>query len=326
MPAASKSACSNAAPSCCGGSAVTGSMGLDEWGLVGLTREQGLKRWSALFAGRPPVSRMTMSTSWGWVTWESDAKAAHIDRMAGRVPPPVLVEIAVSEPDSARGSLSPRSPTGSVTTTAWCGLTGLIAGGATSIWFWGVTVATLELAVASAAGVVAAGAVWQSLAASIRPPVRILTERDVAAAAVFEAAKVLTRVSDQLRIHQLANAQQNREAGETLLDQPPELGDAEYQLRRGLWALAAGRADDPRATLTAMTEYACRVLELIDARDRVRRASVIRVAPPTRPKRATDPAAERLRDAARRLDEVIDAERHAADVIGDINRRFDETG
>ena len=35
---------------------------------------------------------------------------------------------------------------------------------------------------------------------------------------------------------------------------------------------------------------------------------------------------ERLRDAARRLDEVIDAQRHAADVIGDINWRFDETG
>ena len=276
-------------------------MGLDEWGLVGLTREQGLKRWSALFAGRPPVSRMTMSTSWGWVTWESDAKAAHIDRMAGRVPPPVLVEIAVSEPDSARGSLSPRSPTGSVTTTAWCGLTGLIAGGATSIWFWGVTVATLELAVASAAGVVAAGAVWQSLAASIRPPVRILTEHDAAAAAVLEGAKVLTSVTDQVRIHHAAIAPPKQRTGETLGDLALEFRDAEYQLRRGLWALAGGQPDSPRATLTAMTEHAGRVVELIEARDRVRRATVLRVAPPVRPKCEVDPAAERLRDAARRL-------------------------
>jgi hypothetical protein len=106
---------------------------------------------------------------------------------------------------------------------------------------------------------------------------------------------------------------------------PPEFRDADYQLRRGLWALAAGQSDNPRNTLTAMTEYAARVVELIDARDRVRRASVVHVAPPARPNRGADPAVERLRDAARRLDEVIDAQRHAADVIGDINRRFDET-
>ena len=131
------------------------------------------------------------------MTWEpADSEATHIARMAGRVPPPVLVEIGVFDPDSARGSLSPRSQAGSVTTTAWCGLTGLIAGGATGIWFWGMTVATLVLAVAGAAGAVAAAAVWQWLAASIRPPVRILTERDAAAAAVFEGAKVLTSVTD----------------------------------------------------------------------------------------------------------------------------------
>jgi hypothetical protein len=75
-----------------------------------------------------------------------------------------------------------------------------------------------------------------------------------------------------------------------------------------------------------MTEYAGRVVELIEAGDRVRRASVVRVARPARPSRGADPAAERLRDAARRLEEVIDAQRHAADVIGDINRRFDEMG
>ena len=104
MPAASKSTCSNGAPSRCGGPAVTGSEGLDEWSLVGLTREQGLTRWSAIFMGLPPVSRMTMSTSWGWVTWApTDAEAAHIARMAGRIPPPLLVEIAVSDPDSTNG-------------------------------------------------------------------------------------------------------------------------------------------------------------------------------------------------------------------------------
>ena len=327
MPAASKSACSNGAPSWCGGPAVTRSEGLDEWSLVGLTRDQGIARWSALFMGRPPVSRMTMSTNWGWVTWASaDSDTAHVARMSGRVPPPLLVEIAVSDPDSARDRLSPRSPTDSVTTTAWCGLTGLIAGGVTGFWFWGFTVATLVLAVAVAAGAVAAAALWRRLAASIRPPVRILTERDAAAAAVFEGAKLLTSVTDQVRIHQSAIAPQQRKTRETPGDLGSEFRDAEHQLRRGLWALAAGQPDDPRATLTAMTEYAARVVDLIETRDRVRRASVVRVAPPARPKSGADPAAERLRDAARRLDEVIDAQRHAADVIGDINRRFDETG
>ena len=177
MPAASKSACSNGATSWCGGPAVTGSEDMDEWSLVGLTREQGIARWSAVFTCRPPVSRMTMSTSWGWVTWEpADSEAAHVARMAGRVPPPILVEIAVSDPDSTKRRSS--HPADSVTTTAWCGLTGLIAGGATGIWFWGMTVATLVLAVAVAAGAVAAGAVWRWLTASIRQPVRILTERD----------------------------------------------------------------------------------------------------------------------------------------------------
>ena len=306
---------------------MTASEDMDEWSLVGLTREQGLARWSAVFAGRPPVSRMAMSTSWGWVTWEpADSEAAHVARMARRVPPPILVEIAVSDPDSTKRQPSPRSPTGSVTTTAWCGLTGLIAGAATGIWFWGMTVATLVLAVAVATGVVAAVTVWRLRAASMRQPVKVLSERDAAVAAVFEGAKVLTSVTDQVVIHQSATAPQQRKTRETPGDLASELRDAEYQLRRGLWALAAGQPDSSRATLTAMTEYAARVVDLIEARDRVRRASVVRVAPSARPKSGADPAAERLREAVRHLDEVIDAQRHAAHVIGDINGRFDETG
>jgi len=129
-----------------------------------------------------------------------------------------------------------------------------------------------------------------------------------------------------VRIHQSPIAPEQRKTRKTPGDLATEFRDAEHQLRRGLWALAAGQPDDPRATLTAMTEYAARVVDLIETRDRVRRASVVRVAPSARPTSGADPAAERLRDAARRLDEVIDAQRHAADVIGDINRRFDETG
>ena len=75
-----------------------------------------------------------------------------------------------------------------------------------------------------------------------------------------------------------------------------------------------------------MTNYARLVLQLLEARDRVRRASTVRIARPAPAPRAKDPAAERLRDAGRRLDDVIQGQRHAADVIGDINRRFDEAG
>jgi hypothetical protein len=74
-----------------------------------------------------------------------------------------------------------------------------------------------------------------------------------------------------------------------------------------------------------MTEYAGLVLQLIDARERVRRASAVRVAPAAPPPRVTEPVAERLREAGRRLDDAIKGQRHAANVIGDINRRFDET-
>ena len=91
------------------GLAVTGPEDLDEWSLAGVTREQGLSRWSAFFAGRPASSRLTVSTGWGWLVWEpGDSAAAHLARLAGRVPAPVLVEIAVRDPDSRAGGLSPR--------------------------------------------------------------------------------------------------------------------------------------------------------------------------------------------------------------------------
>ena len=93
-----------------------------------------------------------------------------------------------------------------------------------------------------------------------------------------------------------------------------------------LWALATGRADDPRATLAGMSGYAGLVLELIDARERVRRASAVRVAPPTAPPPVKEPASARLRDAASRLEDAIAGERHAASVLDDINRRYDESG
>jgi hypothetical protein len=65
---------------------------------------------------------------------------------------------------------------------------------------------------------------------------------------------------------------------------------------------------------------------LLEAHDPVRRASTVRIRRPAPAPRAKDSAAERLRDAGRRLDFAIQGERHAADVIGDINRRFDEAG
>jgi hypothetical protein len=73
-----------------------------------------------------------------------------------------------------------------------------------------------------------------------------------------------------------------------------------------------------------MTDYARSVLELVEAHDSVRRASRIRVPPPARPRRDTEPSAARLRKAAARLDDAIKGQRHAASVIDDINRRFDQ--
>jgi hypothetical protein len=75
-----------------------------------------------------------------------------------------------------------------------------------------------------------------------------------------------------------------------------------------------------------MSDYATLVLELIEARERVRRASAVRVAPPTAPPPVKEPTSARLRDAARRLQDAIKGQRHAASVLDDINRRYDEPG
>src|SRR6478752_4750259 len=64
---------------------MTRPQDLDEWSLAGLTHEEGLARWSGVFAGRPPASRMTVTTSWGWLAWEpADSEAAHLARLASR--------------------------------------------------------------------------------------------------------------------------------------------------------------------------------------------------------------------------------------------------
>src|SRR5664279_6659137 len=70
----------------------------------------GLARWSALFARKPAASRMTISTSWGWLAWEAvDSEAAHLARLAASTPAPVLVEIAVGDPESQKlGRRNPR--------------------------------------------------------------------------------------------------------------------------------------------------------------------------------------------------------------------------
>ena len=63
----------------------------------------GLARWSALFARKPAAPRMTISTSWGWLAWEAvDSEAAHLARLAASTPAPVLVEIAVGDPESQK--------------------------------------------------------------------------------------------------------------------------------------------------------------------------------------------------------------------------------
>ena len=114
------------------------------------------------------------------------------------------------------------------------------------------------------------------------------------------------------------------------IQRPPEFVEAVYQLHRALWALATDEADNAQATLAEMTNYAHLVRQLLEARERVRRASTVRVArpapAPASARRAENLAAERLRNAGRRLEDVIQGQRHAADVIGDIYRRFDEAG
>ena len=304
---------------------MTRPQDLDEWSLAGLTREQGLARWSGVFAGRPPASRMTVTTSWGWLTWEPpDSEAAHLARLASRTPPPILVQIAVRHPDSVSGWEPPVSAPDPVATCTWGGLTGLIAGGAAGIWWWGLQPVTLVLAVAAAMSAAAAASWWRSGAVTRRPPIQVLTERDAVAASVLAGAKVLTWVTDRLLIHESAAPKELRNVGGIPVDRPDEFPEAVHQLHRALWSMATGRADDPQATLTGMTDYARSVLELIEARDSVRRVSRIRVPPPARPRRDTEPSAERLREAAARLDDAIKGQRHAASVIDDINRRFDQ--
>ena len=127
-------------------------------------------------------------------------------------------------------------------------------------------------------------------------------------------------------MHESGVAGEQRRGTGSSADEPPEFAEAVYELRRALWALATGRADDPRATLAGMTGYAGLVLELIDARERVRRASAVRVAPPTAPPTVKEPTSARLRDAASRLEDAIKGQRHAASVLDDINRRHDESG
>jgi len=153
-----------------------------------------------------------------------------------------------------------------------------------------------------------------------------LTERDSAAPNVLVGAKVLTWVTDQMRTHESENVDDQRRTAGVSRQRPPEFAEAVYQLHRALWALATDADDNAQATLAEMTSYARLVGQLLEARERVRRASTVRVARPAPAPRAENPAAERLRDAGKRLDDVISGQRHAADVIGDINRRFDEAG
>jgi len=166
---------------------------LDEWSLAGLTREQGLARWSGVFAAKPPAARMSVSTGWGWVTWEpTDPDAAQLARMAGRTPKPVLTEIAVRDPDSRARHLSLPPASDPVTSGTWSALSGLIGGGVAGMWWWGLQLATLVLAVAGAGGTLGAWILWRRWSASRRPPVKVLTERDSAAPDVLAGAKVLT--------------------------------------------------------------------------------------------------------------------------------------
>jgi hypothetical protein len=269
---------------------------------------------------------MTISTRWGWLAWEAaDSDTARSARLAGRTPQPVLVEIAVRDPDSTNGRSSSQRPADPVTTAAWNALAGLLLGGVAGVWWWGLQTVTLMLAV-STAGATAIAALWRWWASSRRSPVRILTERDSVVADVVAGAKILTWVTDHLWMHESGVAEDQRRSTGSSAEEPPEFGEAVSELRRALWALATGRADDPRATLAGMSGLAALVLELIEARERVRRASAVRVAPPTTPPPVKEPASARLRDAASRLEDAIKGQRHAASVLDDINRRYDETG
>ena len=302
--------------------AVSKAQDLDEWSLVGLTREQGLDKWSAAFAG---TSRMTLPTNWGRVAWEAgDPERAQLMRTATKVPPPVLVEIAVCDPDSAAGRFLADPARDAITTCAWSGLAGLTIGAAGGAWRLGITWTALVVAVLIAVSAAAAAALWRC-AHSRRQPIRVLTADDPAVADVFAAAKILTWAMDQMRIHETATGQRHRTSG-TQLERPEEFQEAILQLHRALWTLANNDSDDARSTLAAITEYADLVLQLINARERVARASTVRVAPPAPESRATEPAAERLREAGTRLQDVINSQRDAATAIDDINRRYDETG
>jgi len=301
--------------------AVTKAHDLDEWSLVGLTRKQGLAKWSAAFAD---TSRMTLTTSWGWVAWEAgDPERAHVIRMANRIPPPVLVEIAVNEPTRARRFTS-RPANDTVTACAWSGLAGLAVGAAVGIWWWGIVGVTLVVAVGTASSASVIAGLWRS-ALTRRHSSRVLTADDVAVADVFAGAKILTWATDQVQIHEMTIAEGPGSDG-TPIERPEEFREAADQLHRALWTLANNKADDACATLVAMTDYAEQVLQLIDARDRVARASTVRVAPPATVSRPKEPAAERLRAAGTRLQDAINSQRDAASVIDDINRRYDETG
>jgi hypothetical protein len=302
--------------------AVTKAQDLDEWSLVGLTRKQGLAKWSTAFAD---TSRMTLTTSWGWVAWEAgDPERAHVMRMASRVPPPVLVEIAVRDPESHAGRSSVHPARDAVTTCAWSGLAGLAVGTAIGVWWWGIVWPALTVAVVTAATAAVIAAVRRSSLCGSQP-VRIVTADDAGVADVYTAAKILTWTTDHIRIHETATARPHG-ASRAPLEWPEEFREAVLQLHRALWTLANNKAGDARATLNAMTEYADQVRQLIDARERVTRASTVRVAPPAPSTRAKEPAAQRLQQAGSRLHDVIISQRDAATVIDDINRRYDETG
>src|SRR6478752_5130517 len=122
---------------------MTRPQDLDEWSLAGLTREQGLARWSGVFAVKPPAARMSVSTGWGWVTWEpTDPDAAQLARVAGRTPKPVLVEIAVRDPDARIRHLSLPPASDPVTSGTWSALSGLIGGGVAGMRWWGLQLPT----------------------------------------------------------------------------------------------------------------------------------------------------------------------------------------
>ena len=175
-------------------------------------------------------------------------------------------------------------------------------------------------------GTLGTSILWRRWSASRRPPVKVLTERDSAAPNVLAGAKVLTWVTDQMRIHESENVDDQRRTAGVPDQRPPEFAEAVYQLHRALWALATDADDNAQATLAEMTSYARLVRQLLEARERVRRASTVRVARPApAPARGKScgGASPGRRQTTRRRHQ---GQRHAADVIGDINRRFDEAG